>query len=199
MVTTPDDGGADASASDASSSDGGGARDASIPIERCPIDPQVDGLPCPYPKLECEYGVDPDVRCNRLVICRDDQIWAVRLPLQNGCPSGAGVPAGCAATFAAVPRGKACTPSALLCDYPEGRCTCANVQGGAQPPPDAAPQIAWVCEDPGPACPTPRPKVGAACATEGQSCDYASCVVSGGMLLTCTRGAWRQGSPLCPP
>src|ERR1043165_5907125 len=57
---------------------------------------------------------------------------------------------GCAATFAAVPVGAACSPSGQQCAFPEGDCTCGpeSYCGGAKPDRETVNELAkphWQC------------------------------------------------------
>jgi hypothetical protein len=102
----------------------------------------------------------------------------------------------CPATFASVPRMSSCTPYGGFCDYPEGRCACSSQGPVISNPPDGI----WLCQDPAPGCPEPRPRFGAPCSPqeEGMQCDYGACSVPGGTAEQCSGGVWIQTPFGCP-
>jgi hypothetical protein len=108
-----------------------------------------------------------------------------------------GNPPECPATYAgamadaAAPCGDGgCTFPPVMCDFPEGVCSC---NGG------------WRCiqrSPPGNACPTDRPRAGDHCATQGQECDYgAPCgdEIWAGPPMRCEGGYWEiaASAPAC--
>ena len=156
--------------------------------QRCPQDPPSARAPCDSPyTFECEYGDDYHSSCNLIAFC-DTRRWKINAPLPApSCPTLHPRPdPACPATYDAVPRdGGTCSPDLLSCEYPEGRCTCGGFWHGR-----------WGCDDPGTACPRPRPHVGCACATEGQQCFYDVCSSS----LVCAHGMWVfRPPPTCDP
>ena len=86
-----------------------------------------------------------------------------------------------------MPIGTTCTPANRDCDYPQGRCECA--QNVAQTPGSPG---AWSCASPGSnnVCASPRPRLGTACYPEFQRCDYGSCEIRGGTTQECRNGVW---------
>ena len=61
------------------------------------------------------------------------------------------------------------------------------------------PEAFWCCPD-APSgtsgCPSPRPRLGSACTSEGTLCDYGGC--SGNVTLQCTGGTWQPTTIGCP-
>lgn len=99
-------------------------------------------------------------------------------------------PAGCPAAYESAGN---CTIG-LVCNYPQGRCECADYCGGAAPP--EGDHSHWVCRpklDNG--CPDSPPTPGGSCSIP-TSCDYGPCCVQ---TFTCTGGSWKGGAPVCPP
>ena len=141
----------------------------------------------------CEYGDDPNLSCNTVATCSGGS-WTVKASDGSPtCPTPAATGA-CPASYAAAQTTGACTQSGLACAYPQGRCECAEATGG---PPTVGPQkIEWLCDDPPSGCPSPRPKVGSACAQSG-SCSYGACTIPGGVTLACTGGTWQVSETAC--
>jgi hypothetical protein len=180
-------GGASAGGSGAS---GGGAGPTTPDgyVGVCPLGSQAPGDVCSG-GLHCEYGTDPNPKCNSLLACFEDH-WLNLNGIGTGsttCPSP-GIQHGCPASRAAVEPGAACTIAGLECGYPEGRCACAAqyaylTDGGAGE---------WWCEAPAAGCPMPRPHVGTACdAPDSLRCDYGSAFLAGGTVQSCIHGAWQ--------
>ena len=175
--------------SDNNGNDGGG-NDAPSPV--CPSSPPSASIPssCSDPGVTCEYGSDPNPYCNTVATCTSGT-WSVQEPSPSGCPTPPN-PTSCPATFASVPVGTHC--GALVgttCEYPQGNCGCA-VQSGGPYPEDASAVALWFCDDPGPGCPMPRPRFGAACSQPGLDCDYSSCTLQTGVNVVCKDGAWEN-------
>ena len=185
------DGGSDTDAgvgSDASGGGDGGGGSA------CPATPPFGGSACPRIGLECEWGTNADPYCNTLMQCTANG-WVSR---NGGGGTCAGTPdaGACAPTYASVPRGQKCGGEGASCSYAEGACYCTVGIGGPQPPPGTP--ATWQCRDVSPGCPEPRPRIGSACATPKLQCDYGSCIVSGGVMLVCSDGTWRDEPVPCP-
>ena len=196
-----DGGGSDASAldggaSDASSHDGGGADGGATdggwsPV--CPDSAPAIGSACTREGTECEYGSDRELACNLLVSCAQGAWRKSTTP--GTCPPPGPNPSECAPTFEGNVRGAACMPNGIECRYPRGDCRCSTFSGGPPPPPDAG--ATWHCDDPGPGCPVPRPRVGSACAMPGLSCMYKECELG----ESCDHGVWNVENVACasPP
>jgi hypothetical protein len=61
------------------------------------------------------------------------------------------------------------------------------------------PEDFWCCPDAPSAvgtCPSPRPRLGTPCTTEGSVCDYGGC--SGNVTLKCDGGTWQPTTIACP-
>jgi hypothetical protein len=181
------------------SSDGGAPGDGggSSP---CPASPPGDGSACGPQGLTCEWGSSPVSDCDTVALCNGGR-WQVtpHAPGSADC-GGTGLDGGtCPASFASVPRQQHCSPYGLNCDYPEGRCGCA-VPAGPGFPADASAVAEWLCQDPAPGCPQPRPRLGSACSAtqDGLQCDYGSCAIPGGTSETCAGGIWIEGGVACP-
>jgi hypothetical protein len=148
--------------------------------------------------LVCEYGRDPDLRCDTVVTCSSGVWTQTQAPSGQNCQT-ASAPE-CPATFAALTaEAGACAPVDIACIYPEARCSCATHCGnvgiiGS----DGGGVAEWCCLDaPQSSCPSPRPRLGDPCGTQGQICDYGYC--SGNVALECDRGVWAQAPPSgCP-
>jgi hypothetical protein len=133
---------------------------------------------------QCEYGTSPDPACNQLFECLNGA-WA------SGGPGGVCPPMGqCPAHFVDVPQGQACMPSGLDCAYAEGECNCSFSS-----PAGTGTMATWHCFRPQ-GCPEPRPRIGAACTQEGQTCDYGAC--TGGVTESCMGGYWQWTMVACP-
>jgi len=170
--------------------------DASGPAPAsCPAAAPTDGSACDG-AIECEYGVDPDLRCDTLVTCESGAWTTTQTPSSANCSSTNS--AACPSTNTGL--GGACTSVGTTCVYPEERCACATRCGmlgflGA----DGGPSAQWCCPDAPPStpgCPSVRPRVGSAC-SGGGVCDYGFC--SGNVALECTAGTWQPFTMLgCP-
>jgi hypothetical protein len=165
--------------------DGGGPLSSS-----CPATPPSSGGACSV-SLECEYGVDPDVDCDTVATCMSGQ-WQIRAAPGTPCSTALGPD--CPASYSALDQSMTCSPVGTACAYPEARCGCATHcdMFGRQTP-------FWCCDDAPPttpACPSPRPRIGSSCTTNGTTCDYGGC--TGNVALQCTSGTWQPVSVGCP-
>ncbi|HSO35877.1 MAG TPA: hypothetical protein VLT33_25280 [Labilithrix sp.] len=180
----------------------------------CPdADPQ-GGTSCTKEGLLCEYGDDYNPLCNVTRVCSSGR-WAQ--PIQSGgkrsCPSTRPVippnPADCAADVASLPAG-ACS-SKSTCNYEGAVCTCGAYCPSypvSRPPcdPDAGTttnccdttKVEWHCFEGPKYCATPRPRIGAACTTEGESCAIDEPVECGQTVMRCSKGIWDLGNTQCP-
>jgi hypothetical protein len=165
------------------------------PQGTCPSAKPANGGACTATYLECEYGSSPVLACNTVATC-EASLWTITPPdgSPNECPRSQGLE--CPATFVAASTAKGqCQPFGLACDYPEGRCECGV--GAGPVPTDAAAAARWNCQEPAAGCPRPRPRLGAQCSQDGLTCDYGSCVVSGGSTVKCTGGVWMNEPFAC--
>ena len=172
---------------------------------KCPPTAPADGTPCGNDSsIACEYGGQGvSLACSTIAVCSTEGAWSTRTPDQ-GCNGVQATNAPtCPASYASLAAGDACpTNLQSACAYPEGLCECASCAS-----PDAGangPIKAWSCARwPAPeGCPTPRPRAGSACATEGQSCNYTnycSAVSLGLPDLVCKDGQWHEGQSFPPP
>ena len=167
--------------------DGGGVCPGSLPAE---------GTSCSRNGLECEYGSNTNYTCNSVALCNGSS-WTYYKNDPQYCSTG--LEPGCPASSSQVPQGSSCTPQGTRCNYADVVCECTYQAGPVQID-DAGNTVAsWICEQPVQGCPIPRPKLGSACNVSSDvSCDYGSCSLEGGVLLTCQSGAWQRASVMCP-
>ena len=168
----------------------------------CPPSAPLPGSACPSRGLACEYGGEgPYLACSTVHTCIEGA-WSsngrgggeacVALPSENE--------AACPATFDGLGRGDACPDLHGACVYPEGKCACASCAA----PDGGGAARGWSCV-PWPVatvCPTPRPRIGSACAVDGQACSYAtvcSAVNTGLPNIECDNGLWRDVPVPQPP
>jgi len=146
----------------------------------CPESEPSQGSSCSNEGIDCEYD------CNDVVVCSDGT-WAgaVNAGTDITCDAGPN-PSACPSSLSSIPSGGACTDE-VTCIYANGICECTSP---GDPTPDAG--ASWFC-GPEPGCPMPRPRVGAACASPNQTCDYAPC----GDSVTCTGGVWQPAFVGC--
>jgi hypothetical protein len=183
-----------------SNNDGSAVSDAPPPMEAavedagpvdasggpCPGAAPGNGSPCAREGLECEYGAGLVPGCDTVGTC-DSGRWTVQAPASGAeCPSTR--PSGCPGSFATASLAGHCEPLGLICDYPTGRCACTDGTGPVAL--DASAAARWHCQEPGANCPRPRPPLGSACTSDGESCDYGSCTVPGGSGAACADGLW---------
>lgn len=198
------DGGSRSDAGFGTSADGGTTLGAP-----CPSTAPLFGSSCPRPGLTCEYGgVGPLLLCSTMFTCGDQGQWLSNAGAKDCTGSETDNAASCPATYDALPPGAECpggdTRQSARCVYAQGECECGSCflpDGG-----NTSNGAAWTCrafpkaEDP--SCPTPRPRAGTPCASEGQTCDYASVCTSldfGLPALKCTGGLWQSLPVEQPP
>jgi hypothetical protein len=158
------------------------------PGPACPATQPAAGAPCTHESLQCEYGASQYPGCDAIVQCSAGY-WGTAFGPAGYCPTGPN-PEGCPAAMGDVDDGgAACTTQGLTCHYALGQCYCGYTFGPPQYQPDGG-TYTWSCDDPGPGCPQPRPRVGSPCTQEGQSCEYFTC----DWAQQCTGGLW-QGQP----
>jgi hypothetical protein len=172
-------------------STGGG--DAS-PAIGCPLTvPAATACPESFTG-ECEYGSDPNYRCNQILACTRGT-WT---PVAFSYPSD-GAPtcptprdSQCPATEADVSNGGSCT-TPMTCGYATGVCDCAEPEL-----PTTGTGVTWACDDADVTCPQVRPSLGETCATGGQTCNYGACTIPEGVALECMGGTWQVTNVACP-
>ena len=156
--------------------------DADACAKTCPAAEPAVGDHCDFP-VECEYGNDPRVECNRLYTCSSGHFQILQED-DAGCPTV--LAAGCPPTRASLTAGAACTPMGLQCTYVEGECQCemSAADGGS----------AWFCLPENSlvgsdaVCPVPRPRLGTPCSLQSacsyeSNCTFQSCNPCGGWVL----------------
>ena len=188
----------DGSAPDGAGSDGGGSNDGGRGAA-CPASLPSQGTPCPRAGLACEYGGTGDhLLCSTFATCQSlgsstSQVaWSIRAPDARCSSSQASNSSLCPLTFGGLATGSACPLNLdATCVYPQGECGCVPCESGSGP---GKTSTEWACEAwPVPqGCPEPRPRIGTACATDGQTCFYGSpCGVTSSLpAIGCRDGAW---------
>ena len=202
-----------------STTDGGGGG-TSTNNPACPDTDPGDQKACSKDGLLCEYGSDFNPLCNIVRVCSGAR-WAMPITYTNRptCPTTPPTvkpnPAECAATRATVPAGEACTRAAdasgTSCSYDGATCTCGSFCRSypvAQRDCDAdagitdnccdRSKVQWNCFDGPTFCTTPRPRVGSACTTEGESCALTEPGECGQPILRCDKGIWNVPNVGCP-
>lgn len=191
-------GGSTASINDAGSDSGGGGNDAANDGGGgggpCPSSAPNAGSACTK-QVVCEYGSSANRACNVVATC-NGATWSLSTPAPS---CGGKNPPKCPATYASVPKGASCSDAYPTdCTYPEGICSCTPGAGGPVPL-DASAAATWHCDVPSDSkCPSPRPKIGSACATPNQLCDYGACIFPDGTAMKCESGYWNQADVPCP-
>ncbi len=184
--------GSSSGARSGSSSGGSGASSGSVsgPPGPCPTGEPPVGLLCSPNGLECEYGSNPDLACNSLFEC-EKSVWTNANGTGANCPINS-----CPLTYDRITPGGHCDPAGSSCGYPAGTCSC-----GSEGPPmisldGSFAGATWHCTAATAACPSPRPRLGTTCPTDGQFCDYGAC--AGGIATQCTAGTWQETYTACP-
>jgi hypothetical protein len=177
----------DGATADAPSLPDTGNPDASPWSAVCPASAPTPGDACSQENLQCEYGAAWwNIACDKVLQCQSG-VWAAAMLAFDPCTPAPGPNASvCPSSYAAVPTGAACGAQGTNCLYPQGECSCQFPLGG--PLQIDGGNASWQCL-PEPGCPWPRPRIGSACSSNGQSCTYEAC--SYGQL--CSGGTW-QGS-----
>jgi hypothetical protein len=158
------------------------------PGPACPAIQPAVGAPCTQESLQCEYGASQYPGCDAIMQCSAG-FWGTGYGPAGYCPTGPN-PDVCPASMNDVSDGGAtCSTPGLTCHYSLGGCYCGDIFGPPQPQQDGG-TYTWSCDNPGPGCPQPRPRVGSPCTQEGQSCQYLTCA----WAQQCTGGLW-QGQP----
>ncbi|MGH7295459.1 MAG: hypothetical protein ACRELB_11025, partial [Polyangiaceae bacterium] len=191
-ASSPDGGGADGGGG---GGEGGGGGDGGGLAPGCPASAPSAGAACASVGLECEYGNDLNVDCDTIARC-DSTGWTLTPPAAQGCPTPA-PGTDCPGSYAAVPQQATCS-TAATCAYPEGTCSCEVYCGPQYPvghPCEGGTPMTWQCTGAPQGCPAARPRVGSACSTDGQSCDYGDCNAIG---VVCRDGTWHTQMNGCP-
>ena len=181
--------------SDAGGGGEGGSGDGGL-VSGCPATAPTAGAACTSVGVECEYGNDLNVDCETIARC-DASGWTITPPASAPtCPTPA-PGASCPASYSAVPQQSTCS-TAATCAYPQGTCSC-EVYCGPQYPVghacEAGTPMTWECTGAVQGCPATRPRVGTACSTAGQACDYGDCNTIG---VVCQSGTWHTQMNGCP-
>ncbi len=185
----PNPPGDDAGTDSAPTLDSGPLLDGPVPdspIEHgpCPSSAPPPGTQCTLPDLECEYGSSIYPGCDTIAQCTSGAWQQQELTF---CPPSNS--ADCPPSMAAA-NGSSCQPGpygSLSCFYPNGGCYCGSLGGPIPIEPDGGyPPQTWQCDDPGPQCPLPRPRLGTTCGDEGLNCQYLECAFA----QSCTGGIW---------
>jgi hypothetical protein len=175
-------------------SDGGTTGDGGI-SSGCPATEPTSGA-CAPNGLHCEYGTSNGACENPSIDCQAGQ-WTEPPPV----PGPACLPStGCPSDESQVQVGADCGDQDLECNFPTGRCTCAEQgYGGLQPyNPDGGPiPKVWECEQPANGCSATRPRLGSSCSQEGQSCMYGNCDMPDSIGIQCTSGVWVNAPYAC--
>lgn len=152
----------------------------------CPGLPPAEGAACPHGQTTyCEYG--PCEASATIVVCSGGT-WAGAVGVGSNalCNLGPNA-ASCPSAKSGIAAGTVCLAAGATCAYADGVCQCVEPQA---PSPNA--KSTWFC-GPQPGCPMPRPRLGSACTTAGESCDYQVC----GAGQVCTGGIWQPGGSGC--
>ena len=165
------------------------------------------GTPCPSPDPyvhACEYGGDSNPDCTTFVDCATENLntplhWILYPPAAT---CGQNAQLGCPATSSGVKEGAQCNPGGTYCLYSDAVCGCLPCldlkNGGVR-----GTMHCRLRTDVQAGCPTPRPRLGDACSTEGLICDYTQCCggPSLGPSMQCSGGYWHSyssGACACP-
>ncbi len=201
--------------------DAAAGSDASAPSDsglgtrpaECPAALPQQQTACTKNELLCEYGDDYNPRCNTVVVCSSGR-WASPIFFGGSgkCPSQPPTippnPSDCAASANAVPAG-ACSSSST-CKYDGATCTC-GVHCSNYPirqrdcDPDAGlttsccdtSKVTWECFSGPHYCTLPRPRIGAACTNEGDSCALDAPAECGQTVVECRTGVWNLTNSSC--
>jgi hypothetical protein len=168
-------------------SDTGTGTDGQPPPASCPTDPPTAGASCTDNGLECEYGTNPNVECNKTFTCAGS-LWTSPsstppCPPADDCPPA----------YITSGKNEQCSMSDedLTCSYAQGTCICSE---------GSLPEVGgpyWNCIPATSSCPSPRPRLGSACSDEGTQCDYGAC--EGGIAIECKDGVWQQNNMVACP
>ena len=201
-------GGAQSTGTSGGGGGGSGGGDGALISMICPTGAPATGADClgaTSPGTLCEYGGEGAyLACTTLAVCGTDRKWIVSAPDASCSGIASKNEAACPSSYAALAAGAAC-PATLggSCVYPEGVCECAHC--GAPGGGGGGNEPAWSCAAwprTAPACPSPRPRAGTVCTTNGQECDYARVceAVSLGLPdLKCVAGFWQDQKKPAPP
>ena len=173
---------------------GGGNGDGGGRATGCPTTEPTSGACCPN-GLACEYGTSNGICESGFIDCENGR-W-VEPPI---VPGPACLPStGCPASESDVQVGTECGDQDLECNFPTGRCTCSQQQGGPiQVNPDGGllPRE-WRCETPSDGCAAQRPRIGSDCSQEGQTCNYGGCEMPDSVEIQCVSGRWASEPYAC--
>lgn len=177
-----------------------GYADVAVPLEAeaaaCSAALPEQGTPCRADGSVCEYGSAFLLQCNTLARCAHGT-WQISAPDAGTVSCGLTMSDACPASLnsvAQLPTPQACAPLNLDCDYPEGRCECAQ----NLPRTPGAPAV-WKCPSPVAflqSCPPVRPRLGTACPPYTR-CDYGACDIQGATAQQCLAGIWVEQTVDC--
>jgi MYXO-CTERM domain-containing protein len=157
----------DAAAAVDAASDAG--TDADACAKTCPTAEPAVGDPCDLP-VECEYGNDPRVECNRQYTCSSGHFQILQEG-DAGCPTV--LAARCPPTRASLIAGAACATTGLQCTYAEGECQCGMSAADGSSAWFCLPENTLAGSDA--VCPVPRPRLGTSCSLQSAVyCSYES-------------------------
>jgi MYXO-CTERM domain-containing protein len=157
----------DAAAAVDAASDAG--TDADACAKTCPTAEPAVGDPCDLP-VECEYGNDPRVECNRQYTCSSGHFQILQEG-DAGCPTV--LAARCPPTRASLIAGAACATTGLQCTYAEGECQCGMSAADGSSAWFCLPENTLAGSDA--VCPVPRPHLGTSCSLQSAVyCSYES-------------------------
>ncbi|MEO7111657.1 MAG: hypothetical protein ABI183_14550, partial [Polyangiaceae bacterium] len=126
----------------------------------CPSAEPTSGGSCSPEAITCEYGPNNGI-CNSTFIDCESGKWSAPPPT----PGPACLPSNlCPSSYSDIVVGTTCGDQDQECQFPQGRCTCSEQQGGpVQVNPDGG-QLPreWRCEQPSQGCPVIRPRIGSA-------------------------------------
>jgi hypothetical protein len=197
-------------ASVSTGNDGGQASMNEASATPCPATEPSPASACTMEGLQCEYGSDPSIACNKVYACTTGAWASVTSPFVApcACPTQQATQTpGCPASFSALQANSACSTSGSTCLYPQGSFVC--VTGGT-----CAPGV-WALGTPGaavPDCPATKPQLGTYCTSTARICDYScglgtsggvscgtACGISDAFVVRCdmTTGTWVEGQSDC--
>jgi hypothetical protein len=200
-------GGASVSAGDGA--DGGQMAMNEAAATPCPGTEPTAGGSCSAEGLQCEYGNDPSIACNKVYSCTMGAWSAMPAPFvaPGTCPTlPAAQTPGCPASSASLQSNTSCSTALTTCLYPDGSFLCVN---------NPVCMGLWVNgkpEAPVAGCPATRPQIGTYCTSTARICDYSCglgasggvscgsmCGISDAFVVRCdtTTGTWSEGQSDC--
>jgi len=171
--------------------------------------------PCSKEGVLCEYGGDYNAACNTIRVCSGGR-WASPITF-GGTAKCPGVmptvrpnPTSCAPTRGTVNVGTSCSEK-LTCAYDGSTCSCGvfcpnypirmpdcDPDAGVTTSCCDTTKVAWHCFDGPKYCAASRPRIGTACAVDGESCAFEEAVECGQSRMECRAGVWQLANTSCP-